>query len=66
MKRLLNGLKALTLAVILTASAIPVAAQSYEGCNDFVHGNDQFGRHWDCFIDGADDEWCYYTCYSFQ
>ena len=65
MKRFLSSVKMLiAVATLLAASALPAVAQIYEGCDDSLVIIGSSGRVWDCYIDDADDEWCYYTCYS--
>lgn len=64
MKRLLTPFRLITLAALLSVAALPVMAQTYEGCDDQLTITGSSGRTWNCYIDSADAEWCYYWCYS--
>lgn len=67
MKRLLNSFKLFTLAAILiSAMSVPTTAQSIDGCYDEIIIIWDDSEVWDCHIDGADDDWCYYTCDVYQ
>ena len=62
MKRFISSLKVLTLtAMLATAMALPVSAQIYEGCDDWIciTGSQSGTRCYDIIY--ADDEWCYYA-----
>jgi len=61
MKRFLGSLKVLTLTAILaTAAALPAAAQTVDGCDDWICvTGSQSGTRCYTLID-YDDEWCYY------
>lgn len=64
MKRLFTLLQVLTIAATLLAAPMTASAQRFEGCDDFFHEVDPDGTHWDCNIDAASEEWCYYQCTS--
>jgi hypothetical protein len=65
MRRFLSSFRVLVAAaILLSATAIPALAQIYDGCDDSLTISGSSGRTWNCYIDGADDDWCYYTCYA--
>lgn len=66
MKRLLGSLQVLCLVATMMAMPLAVSAQDerFPGCDDFFHEVDEDGTHWDCNIDAASEEWCYYQCTS--
>ncbi|HVF56803.1 MAG TPA: hypothetical protein VM934_11675 [Pyrinomonadaceae bacterium] len=64
MKRLLASVKLFAIAAMMITASLSVSAQKFEGCDDFFHEIDEDGTHWDCNIDAASEEWCYYQCTS--
>jgi hypothetical protein len=64
MKRLLSSFKVLALAGMLLMASPGFASEKFPGCDDFIHDIDEDGTHWDCKIDAASEEWCYYQCTS--